>query len=178
MKQTWCSDDIHFLYKRDYPKEEILNIHHPYVTCKLPQTEKERVQNSPEKKTSPKPTFEPADCGPFLWSFGKLLIEIQIGRRLSKDDDPLTVWTNQPEPIRSDYVEAVRGSLGFVEVVQDNAGATPSLVQVREVLYDHVIKPLEAIMNSYNDPMRLIYRRDICLKVNNIKTYSKSYQGG
>ncbi|KAJ8133162.1 hypothetical protein O1611_g461 [Lasiodiplodia mahajangana] len=172
MQQEWSSHNIHFLYQRTTSTEGIFNIHHPYVTCHFPKTVEERMCVSRystflQDGTPLRSEVKPNDCAVFLWSFARLLLEIERGQRipLLSEPDILESFNRRSKNSRWEYFRAINGCMSFADSLRRKKGETPNLSEVREVLYDEVLQYLDGNINSFSDDIRtVIAQRDVSLK--------------
>ncbi|KAI0517531.1 hypothetical protein F5B22DRAFT_109065 [Xylaria bambusicola] len=93
MQQEWSSHNIHFLHQRTTSTEAIFNIHHPYVACHFPKTKEERERVSGystflQNDALLRSAVKPKDCELSLWSFARLLLEIDKGQRIPLLSEP------------------------------------------------------------------------------------------
>ncbi|KAH6652865.1 hypothetical protein BKA67DRAFT_646874, partial [Truncatella angustata] len=180
MQQGWSADNIHFLCQYNTSGKVISNIHYPYVTCRFPKTDEEKINN--EMKYSEllqsdallETTVEAVDCELFLWSFARLLLEIEKGQSIPLLSE-IDLWAGvngRTNYSRGDYFRAIDGCIRFTETLRKEKGEIPTLSEVREVLYEEVLQYLENNINSFSNPHGVICRRNITL--GSAETSSKS----
>ncbi|KAK0659788.1 hypothetical protein QBC41DRAFT_44083 [Cercophora samala] len=152
LKDPWTADNIHFLAQSD----EIWNPHHPFLHCSL--------------DNSTPPSSNQARLS--LFSFARLLLEIETGRRI--DVDPSTVTEDDFEDIilsildargdrfgRREYNAAVDGCFHVFALVNkqrnEAGGMADELNIMRKAIYDAIVEPLEQNFNLIPNPTKALY---------------------
>lgn len=164
MQEPWTAKSIHFLSRTD----EILDIHHPYVSCTL--------REYPQAKPTP------AEFQSTLLSFARLLAEIETGAKIDADPGLLSseqfydavedaMKAKRDEWGRRDYNNAVDACFQFKALCMkelrdsdshENA-ARDSLGLARKVLYMAVVEHLEANFDQIPNPTKALMPRALKL---------------
>ncbi|RTE79519.1 hypothetical protein BHE90_005976 [Fusarium euwallaceae] len=178
MREEWNADGIHFLRKTTDDGDHIFDIHHPYVTCAL----SDDVQGP---GSYPGGEVHGHECQPFLWSFAKLLLEIQSGAHIPLElSDPAFqkgMWDEIEQLPNNqggkDYIRAITGCLYFTKGLAREhrttlraagtgfppTNASYPLNVVRKTIYEDVVKPLEAVINGFPDFTKVLRQGSLLL---------------
>ncbi|KAK8033617.1 hypothetical protein PG991_003015 [Apiospora marii] len=179
MEQAWTADNIHFLHQYKGTEQWLFNIHHPYVTCRTIGDAQDLLWHrkgdlkQPRSDSLHEIRVDPAVCRVFLWYFARLLLEIEMGQRITLTapfEDADAVYAelegiNKGVPgNRVLYKQAVRGCITFTEHFRHTKRADQTLYDVRSVLYKEVVRHLEQHIQFFHDPSVYNEPRHVQLK--------------
>lgn len=193
VQEVWTTDNINFLYQRLDTEERIYDIHYPFLSCTFTRDHRSIDTDSDTDsgvnlETIPVPPE--ADWRAILWSFAKVLLDIETGSltRINLQSNTKAirneVWgelwklEREFEPGRQraesqNYIQAVHGCVNFAKSLkkyQQRAGRATgdsSDVQndVRRILYSEVVQNLEMHLNFLRGGLENIERDNIPIHV-------------
>ena len=177
MENTWSADNIHFLHQYKESEQWLLNIYHPYITCCITKEAQDLLgrikgdSKQPQSDSLHDILVDPAVCRVCFRSFARLLLEIEMGQRITLSDPLADAGDVELEAINKKmpgnrllYHQAVRGCIRFTEYLRHTKRTDPTLYNVRRVLYKEVVRPLEQHIQFFNDPSVYKKQREVQLK--------------
>lgn len=193
VQEVWTTDNINFLYQRLDTEERIYDIHYPFLSCTFTRDHRSIDTDSDTDsgvnlETTPVPPE--ADWRAILWSFAKVLLDIETGSltRINLQSNTKAirneVWgelwklEREFEPGRQraefqNYIQAVHGCVNFAKSLkkyQQRAGratgdSPDAQNDVRRILYSEVVQNLEMHLNFLRGGLENIERDNIPIHV-------------
>lgn len=193
VQEVWTTDNINFLHQKLGTEECIHDIHYPFLTCTFTR---DHMSTDADSDTDSAvnlqaiPILTEADWRPILWSFAKLLLDIETGsltqinlqshKKSIRNQFLGELWKLEREfkPGRQraefqNYIQAVHGCVNFAKSLkkyQQRAGratgdSSDAQNDVRRILYSEVVQNLEMHLNFLRGGLENIERDNIPIRV-------------
>jgi hypothetical protein len=165
-QDEWTNDTINFLYAKDKSQERIFDVHHPYITCALSRSPLLSEDGSGPTIPKTRTTLPAAEWHRALWSFARLLIEIENGHLSQIDiyDDPMTIRNQIWGELRkldiggrvgeiTIYMQAIHGCVNFAKSLLQHQNRASGILKKHTTR----IQGFKNISYSSDDVRRIFY---------------------